>query len=225
MTMTHAYGRGRAPCGCTLLHGPPRLVVVTGGPGAGKTAILELARHRFCRHVLILPEAATILFAGGFPRFDNAAAARAAQRAIFAVQVELEAAARADTDAAIVLSDRGTLDGLGYCGGSEDAFLQEVGTTKARELQRYATVVHVRTPPAAQYQRDNGIRIEDASLAAAIDARLEQAWTGHPQRVIVDSHPEFLKKATTVLEILAREMPACCGPSRRRSLQATHVVD
>lgn len=35
-----------------------RRVVLTGGPGAGKTATLELIRQSFCEHVHVLPEAA-----------------------------------------------------------------------------------------------------------------------------------------------------------------------
>lgn len=35
-------------CACERAH-PPRLVVLTGGPGAGKTALLEIIRSSFCR--------------------------------------------------------------------------------------------------------------------------------------------------------------------------------
>jgi len=38
------------------------LVVLTGGPGAGKTAFLEIARRNFCEHIAVLPEAASIVF-------------------------------------------------------------------------------------------------------------------------------------------------------------------
>ena len=40
-------------------------MVLTGGPGAGKTAVLEVVRRTFCEHVTVLPEAASILFMGG----------------------------------------------------------------------------------------------------------------------------------------------------------------
>ena len=55
------------PCTCGETH-PRRRIVLTGGPGAGKTAVLELVRLYFCRHVHVLPEAAGIVFSGGFPR-------------------------------------------------------------------------------------------------------------------------------------------------------------
>ena len=53
-------------CPCTKVH-TPRRVVVTGGPGAGKTALLELIRQALCQHVRILPESAGVVFGGGFP--------------------------------------------------------------------------------------------------------------------------------------------------------------
>ena len=46
-------------CGCKAGHQPRRLVL-TGGPGAGKTAALELVRRTFCPHVVLVPEAAGI---------------------------------------------------------------------------------------------------------------------------------------------------------------------
>jgi hypothetical protein len=58
-------------------------VVITGGPGAGKTAVLELVARSFCPHVAILPEAATIVFGGGFPRHTTTVGLMAAQRAIY----------------------------------------------------------------------------------------------------------------------------------------------
>jgi DNA helicase TIP49 (TBP-interacting protein) len=54
-------------CRCGGAHTPYR-VVLTGGPGAGKTAVLEVIRRALCRHVHVLPESAGILFGGGFPR-------------------------------------------------------------------------------------------------------------------------------------------------------------
>lgn len=62
---------GSGACGCPEPSHELRLVVVTGGPDAGKTAVLELAARSFCEHVAILPEAATIVFGGGFPRHDT----------------------------------------------------------------------------------------------------------------------------------------------------------
>src|SRR4030095_16850510 len=130
-------------CGCNKTHARRR-VVLTGGPGAGKTAVLELIRQRFCKHVKVLPEAAGILFGGGFPRGDSIELRQAAQRAIFYVQRELEAVADSDSTA-IVLCDRGTVDGLAYWTGHGDLW-SSVGTTLQEQILRYDAVIHLRTP-------------------------------------------------------------------------------
>jgi predicted ATPase len=184
--------------------------VLTGGPGAGKTAVLELVRQSFCEHVKVLPEAAGIIFGGGFPREDDVECKRAAQRAIFYVQCELEKAGESHNPT-IVLCDRGTLDGLAYWPGSVDDFWSSLNTTLTEQLARYDAVIHLRTPSAHDgYNRQNPLRTESAAAAAEVDRRILQAWQAHPRRLVVDSTSEFLDKAATTLEILRGEMPDCC---------------
>ncbi|HET7500979.1 MAG TPA: hypothetical protein VFK02_08255 [Kofleriaceae bacterium] len=48
--------------------------------------MLALVQQSLCQHLRVLPEAAGILFGGGFPREDGLDARRAAQRAIYFVQ-------------------------------------------------------------------------------------------------------------------------------------------
>ena len=195
-------------CGCTATHGRRR-IVLTGGPGAGKTAVLELVRRSLCAHVKILPESAGILFSGGFPRGSTAELRRPAQRAIFHVQHELETIGDA-TDAALVLCDRGTVDSLGYWPGPDDFFAQ-LGTTLSDELARYAAVIHLRTPaPSDGYNRLNPLRIETPAEAAVIDAKIALAWQRHPRRYEVPATHDFVAKATRALEIIRGELPACC---------------
>jgi predicted ATPase len=197
------------PCPCTATHATRR-IVVTGGPGAGKTAVLELVRQSFCEHVRVLPEAAGVILGGGFPREEDAECRRAAQRAIFYVQRELEHAADGHRPA-LTLCDRGTLDGLAYWPGSAGEFLSSFATTEAEQLARYAAVIHLRTPAAHQgYNHENPLRTESATVAAAIDARILDAWRRHPRRSIVESSADFLVKAAQAFEILIAEMPSCC---------------
>ncbi len=196
-------------CECKEPH-ERRRIVLTGGPGAGKTAVLELVRQYFCKHVDVLPESASVLFGGGFRRGTTPAGRAAAQRAIFHVQRELETAADAEGDAAIILCDRGTIDGFAYWPGPED-FWSSLGTTREREFQRYGAVIHLRTPPPdGGYNHRNPVRIESAAEAAVVDQRLAQAWEGHPRRFMVESTADFLDKAHRTIQLLRSEMPECC---------------
>jgi predicted ATPase len=200
-------------CGCKLVHTPKR-IVLTGGPGAGKTAVLELVRQHFCRHVDVLPESASILFAGGFRRGSSVAARAAAQRTIFHVQRGLEAVAEAESQAAIVLCDRGTIDGLAYWPGPGD-FFAEMGVDRGLELERYHAVIHLRTPSAsAGYNYQNPVRIETAEEAAVIDARIAAAWAEHPRRMVVENNPNFLEKAQQAIDLLRSQLPVCCANHR-----------
>jgi predicted ATPase len=186
-----------------------RRIVLTGGPGAGKTALLELIRQTFCEHVIVLPESAGIVFGGGFPRSNKPSSMRAAQRAIFHVQRELEAAAE-DSGAALLLCDRGTVDSAAYWIGPED-FWSAVGTTREVELARYDAVIHMGTPTAdGGYNYQNPLRTEAPERAAAIDRRIREVWAPHPHRFVVEPQVEFVDKARRALEIVRAQLPACC---------------
>lgn len=196
------------PCACSELH-QPRHVVLTGGPGAGKTAVLELIRQSFCVHVRVLPEAAGIVFGGGFPRGQRGGLLQAAQRAIFYVQRELESAADSENPA-VVLCDRGTVDGSAYWPGPGELWAS-VGTTLAEQLRRYHAVIHLRTPALGSgYNHQNPLRIESAAEALAVDEKIARAWEKHQRRFIVEASPDFLAKAARVIEILRGEVPECC---------------
>ena len=205
------------PCACANVHDAKR-IVLTGGPGAGKTAVLELVRKSFCAHVRVLPEAAGIVFGGGFPREPDVLCQRAAQRAIFHIERELEAAADAH-DAAVVLCDRGTLDGLAYWPGPIEDFWSSLGTTADQQLARYHAVVHLRTPGVGRgYNRQNPLRTESADAAAAIDERILHAWAQHPRRFVLEPTDDFLAKAAATIRILRGELPECCRSHRITAL-------
>ncbi len=196
-------------CECKEPH-ERRRIVLTGGPGAGKTAVLELVRQYFCAHVTVLPEAAGIVFGGGFPREPSESGRRAAQRAIFYVQRELERAADG-SNAAIVVCDRGTVDGVAYWPGPDDLFAA-VGETLSAQLERYDAVIHLRSPALALgYNHDNPLRIESPQEAAQIDERIATAWSTHPRRFVIEPTADFLAKARTALAVLRDQLPPCCG--------------
>lgn len=170
--------------------------------------MLEVIQRQFCEHVVVLPESASILFAGGFPRRPTTAAREAAQRAIFRVQAELEQMTLEESRAAVILCDRGTVDCLAYWDAAPARFWGELGTSHAAELARYAAVIHLR--PGQGYDHSNPLRIETAEEALVIDRRIETAWESHPSRAIIDSSASFLDKLDTAIAAIRRLVPACC---------------
>lgn len=202
-------------CQCKVTEHEPRLVVLTGGPGAGKTAVLEIVRRYFCVHVQILPEAASVVFGGGFPRDSALPVRTAAQRAIFHVQRELERAAVEERRAAVVLCDRGTVDGLAYWPLDEALLWKQVGASEAEELARYAAVIHLRTPSHdGGYDHANPLRTESANEAATIDAKVERAWANHPRRAFVLNQVDFLTKVGRTVALIRDQVPECCRTHR-----------
>ncbi len=172
-------------------------IVVTGGPGGGKTTAADLFRRELGGRVVVVPEAATLLFAGGFPRYLEPDARKAAQTAIFHVQKNLEDVQAARHLDRILLCDRGTLDGAAYWPGPDGReFFRHLGTTYDAELERYDGVIFFETAAAGglPIEGNNPIRIESSDEALAIDRRLQDLWSKHPRYTFVPNNHSFFKK-------------------------------
>ena len=171
-------------------------IVVTGGPGGGKTTAADLFRREIGDSVVVVPEAATLLFAGGFPRVDDPMACRAAQRAIYHVQRNLEDVQSARFPDRILLCDRGSIDGAAYWPDDPAGFYQAVGTTEAAELDRYDAVIFFETAAAGGLKIEGGnpIRTESIVQAVELDRRLRAVWSRHPRFVFVPHNASFVKK-------------------------------
>lgn len=201
-------------CDCASGTHTPKFVALTGGPGAGKTAVLELARRSLCSHVVVLPEAASIVFGGGFPRGSSVPARRAAQRLIFHAQTELERILLEERRVAVGLCDRGTVDSIAYWPQPVSDLWRDVHSDEATELARYAAVIHLRTPSTVMgYDNSNPVRTESSDDALHLDALIEKAWARHPNRHFVDSQLSFVDKAAQALALIEAELPECCRTS------------
>lgn len=207
-------------CGCDEKHGDTRLVVVTGGPGAGKTAILEIVRKQLCEHVVILPEVASMVYGGGFWRLQSPTAIRAAQRAILHVQREIENLVLDERAWPLALCDRGVLDGLAYWPGDRNDFWKASGSSLQAEYDRYHAVIHLRTPSEhLGYNHQNPLRTESAEEAAILDERIASIWSAHPRYHMVESTHNFLSKAQKAIGFIMNDMPGCCGKRLKTELK------
>jgi hypothetical protein len=102
------------------------------------------------------------------------------------------------------------VDGAAYWPGPNDLW-SSVGTKLAEQLRRYDAVIHLRTPTLGSgYNHENPLRIESATEAIAVDARIARSWEEHPRRFFVEASQNFPDKAARALEILRTQMPECC---------------
>lgn len=181
-----------------------RRIVLTGGPGGGKTTAADLFRREIGDSVVVVPEAATMLFGGGFPRVDDIGPRRSIQRAIFEVQRNLEDVQHARYPDRVLLCDRGTVDGAVYWPDGPAAFFSAMGTTAEAELGRYDAVLFFETAAAGGHDIEGGnpTRTEDSSTAVALDRRLREVWSPHPRFWLIRNERSFLTKITAAIGLL-----------------------
>jgi predicted ATPase len=184
---------------------PPRLrVALTGGPGGGKTTAADLLRREIGDRIVIVPETATMLFAGGFPRSREPHAKCSAQTAIYHVQRNLEDIQTALYPERVLLCDRGTIDGAVYWPEDPEGFFDAVGTTLEAELARYDEVLFFETAAVGGMGIEGGnpTRIETLEEAVALDAALRGLWSKHPRFTLLPHTASFLEKMTRAVAIL-----------------------
>ncbi len=173
-------------------------VVVTGGPGGGKTTALDL----FCRElgdkVAVVPEAATVLFSSGITRSEDEKIIKMVQKTIFQLQKNLEEIHQIQFPDRLLVCDRGSLDGLAYWPGSEHEFFNEINSTLEEEIARYDAVIFFESAAATGHDinSNNPVRKETSHQAAQLDKKLQKVWSQHPQYYFVGSSESFLRKIT-----------------------------
>lgn len=182
-----------------------RRVVVTGGPGGGKTTAVDFFRREIGDQLVIVPEAATMIFSGGFPRSAEAHACMAAQRAIYHVQRNLEDVQSARYPERVLLCDRGTVDGAVYWPGEPDGFFRELGTSLEAELERYDAVIFFESAAVGGMGIEGGnpIRNETLAEAAVLNSQLREIWGKHPHFKVVEHNPSFYRKLGLGLDALS----------------------
>ena len=176
---------------------------MTGGPGGGKSTAVDLFRRELGERVVVVPESATLLFSGGFPRTKEPESRRCAQRAIFHVQRNLEDLYASEYPGRVLVCDRGTLDGAAYWPVNGD-FFEAMGTSRDRELERYDAVIFFESAAVGGLSIEGGnpTRTEDDVEAARLDRELDALWSHHPRFLKVPHQASFFAKLTAGLEAL-----------------------
>jgi len=182
-------------------------VVLTGGPGSGKTVISsKIAALEPTRYVVI-PEAATQVYSKARTRWDlvNAVGRCELQRQIYFLQRKQEDAYAAQHPDKTLILDRGTIDGAAYWPDGPDAYWADLGTSLATELARYDHVIWMQTAAAIGIydgSDSNACRFEDAAGAIASGELLVKLWSGHPHFHKSAAHPLIEDKILEVRNLL-----------------------
>ncbi len=186
---------------------PMRRIVLTGGPGAGKSVIATSLATRSPDRFSAVPEAATLVYRRLGMHWNqlDTPAREDVQRQIYRLQIEQEQAASSASPPKTLLLDRGTVDGAAYWPHGPDDYWHTLQTTLDAEYQRYDAVIWLQTSAAIgayDGDRSNSARREAPTTAVAIGRRLRDLWSGHPRFWCVDAYPTMDQKITAVERII-----------------------
>jgi predicted ATPase len=184
-------------------------IVLTGGPGAGKTllsaGLVEGSPDRF----VLVPEAATQVYTALRTRWDrlDVAGRRDVQREIYRFQIEQEDRIATLNPGKILLLDRGTIDGSAYWPEGPEAYWHAVASTREAELCRYDAVIWMQTAAAIRIydgSESNPCRFEDPAAAIHSGEVLHKLWHDHPHFHAVNAYVDLDEKLRLVRQITAR---------------------
>ena len=186
-------------------------IVITGGPGAGKTSALGLVKEHFEAKgykVLTVPETATELIGGGVTPW-NCGRDGVFQACRMRLQLEKETAyeraARAmGSENVLIVCDRGALDTRCYTDDKQfAAILSEVGRSEVELRDSYDAVFHLVSAGKGAKESfvtgDGTDRREGADEASLLDDKLISAWCGHPHMRIIGCEEKFEDKAAHLM--------------------------
>ena len=183
-------------------------IVLTGGPGAGKTVIAQSLAAQQAERIVLVPEAATQVYTALQTRWDrlDLPGRRDVQRRIYALQIDQESRIAAANPGKILLLDRGTIDGSAYWPEGPDDYWRDLNTTLPEELKRYDAVIWLQTAAAIHIydgSDSNDCRFEDAAAAVASGEILKKLWQDHPQFRTIEAFPSLEDKISAVRQMIA----------------------
>jgi hypothetical protein len=166
--------------------------------------------------IFTVPEAFTILTNNGFSFEDFAVQGMSlcVQHTVMDMQMSLEDSfervLRAKGKPAVLLCDRGLMDGSAYMSNEDwDLLLQERSMNSADIREgRYNAVFHLVTAAEGAerfYTLDNNdARTETPEEARKLDLLSRAAWLGHPKHFVIDNNTDFEGKMNKLVSIASR---------------------
>jgi predicted ATPase len=186
-----------------------RSIVLTGGPGAGKTSVAAALSARWPARFAVVAEAATQVYErlGTCWADLDVDGRRDVQRRIYELQLDQERRLQEMQTGKTLLLDRGTVDGAAYWPDGAEDYWRVLKTSHEAELRRYDAVIWLQSSAAlGSYDgtASNPWRSEPAAAAVELDERLERLWQGHRNFRRVRAFPQFEQKLEVVYAVLER---------------------
>jgi len=189
-------------------------IVITGGPCAGKSSIISMLKDNYGDEIITVPEAATLLLAGGFPmpgkhldwcdRWQHAF-----QKSVLHLQKSLEetyALMAERKNVKLLVCDNGLPSGAAYMPGGIAEFIAMYGIDLEKELSDYSSVIHLETIALSQPEKygrhNNESRYTTLEEAIKHDNLIKEIWFKHPQRLVLSSWQSLEDKYCLVKKLV-----------------------
>ncbi len=191
-------------------------IVLTGGPGGGKSTVLEAVQKERGDLLIVAPEAATILLydSHAFPKLGrdldwSERWQEEFQGAITSLQPCLESSwelAAVEQNKRLLLCDRGLLDGAAYTPGGMKEFCRRYKVDRQAALDRYDAVIHLESLATAQPELYKEIRndpyLEPLERAQELEYTIREVWSDHPNWRFISGQGSIQHKINAIKEIL-----------------------
>jgi predicted ATPase len=209
---------------------PVYKIIITGGPCGGKTTamarLFSFLRERGFE-VITCPEAFTLFGSNGMSLdfFGTEGMDSVIQNSVLDVQLSIEASLerilKGRGKPAVLLCDRGPMDGSAYLSEEKWNKILESRNISVTDLRdtRYNAVFHLVTAadgaPGFYTLENNQVRSETPEQAIEVDRKTQKAWTGHPHMFVFDNSTDFEGKLQRVVERISRIVGLPTNLSRR----------
>ena len=183
-------------------------ILLTGGPGSGKSGIMELLKPEMPDFQFV-PEVASILIGqAGIHPGKTAGSVRRFQTTLYPIQVLFETTsteiAMDDGKKGLVL-DRGRVDAAVYFSGGVEEYEKVLGTTVTRDYGEYDLVICLAVPPPEIYEiirLNNPARGESYSLASYLGGEIREVWQNHHNFAYIPNLGSWEEKVAMVRSVI-----------------------
>ncbi len=188
-------------------------IVLTGGPGSGKTSVLEKINQVYSSEgykVIIVPETATELMNNGITFKDGSVSLLDFQELVLRLQLSKEEVVDRTIELSknkkvIVVYDRGTIDNTAYVNKEEfEEILTRLNNVKSFSdlMNKYDLVINLVGREDFYTTDNNKARSESVSEALELGNATLKCWLGHKKVKIVLPKDTIEEKTSEVLNTI-----------------------